>query len=57
MKKHYMATSNGDFNQEITEVDTVKWELEEGCQNYAIVTKKKLTDGEYTAISRILDRA
>jgi len=52
-----MATSNGDFNQEITEVDTVKWELEEGCQNYAIVTKKKLTDGEYTAISRILDRA
>lgn len=59
MAKVFIATSNGDYNAEIDsdlEIDTINWELNEGCQNYVIVTKKQLDPDDYSALCSILDK-
>jgi len=54
----YVSLSNGDFNDETTidDMELIRWELNEGSQDYVIITKKKLSVEQYTAISKILDR-
>jgi hypothetical protein len=58
MKKIYYALSNGDYNAESStnDMETIRWELETGQQRYIILTEKKLSTKEYTAICKILDR-
>lgn len=58
MNKIYVSLSNGDFNDETTidDMELIRWELNEGSQDYVIITKKKLSVEQYTAIGKILDR-
>jgi len=57
-KKVYLSISNGDYNADIdiNDMELPRFELNEGCQNYVIITKEPLKDKDFSKICKILDR-
>ena len=55
MSKLYIHMSNGDYNSE-TDIDKIGWELNEGVQEYVIVTREKLHINDFVKLTKILDR-
>ena len=51
--KLYLSLSNGDYNG-LTDLSDIGWELGAGCQDYVLITKKKLTKSQYIRIDVIL---
>lgn len=57
-KTIFVSLSNGDFNDktDTRDMESIRWELEEGCQDYVIITRRELSVDEYKQICDILDK-
>jgi hypothetical protein len=57
-EKIYISLSNGDFNDVTTidDMELIRWELNEGCQDFVVITKEPITPEDYERVSEILGK-
>lgn len=53
-QSYFMSLSNGDYNLKDLSIDLTmgraKFELVEGCQDWILISKKELSDEQYSAL-------
>lgn len=52
-KNFYLAISNGDYNYCCSLdsiIENIQFEMNEGCQSWSLITKKQLTQEQYTKV-------
>lgn len=56
----YCHYSNGDYDDKVWDINdlcaSIDFELNAGCQEYIIITRRKLSSDEYVRLCEILDK-